>query len=531
MILLIFCLSLTHLFYSHSFAHDKGALVGLVIGCIAFVGLIAAWASFVHRRHRMQRLQAEAAAPALGRGSRIRALTLGEEDEDEPNGPATRFVGAGLVSYGAGGAVYDRLRGGNQLESPGDSGAISPTRDTRNQDEAGGGLGEPTLPPIPIVGGYGEEASLMHPANRSAADIGSHQPSHVALGELGVVPPSPLKSPTRSVSRSVRTPHSLGVEPAEWLGGRPLRPVSADSVYSNEALSNTHSLHDLAAAAATSVALGGAALASHNDSVSSHGHDGYALSSAHGHAAGSSSGGHGSSSGHRGGSSSGGHNRANTVPSSSSHAPLLPPTPSSLLPTQIQPPPPATSSYRNVEDWGSTSNPRRMSGLIDRSLRGLHLRSARLSVPPLPVNSTSPSAPTTFLSSGSPRQSVYDPATARPSSIVRPLSPTLGSLSAVPIVRHEPTIPEDAQPQSIQGSGGAPDASARGPIWPGLGQLHANPAMPSPALTEGSSTHDGLLDPRWSLLGQHGMQSQGAISFRDDMDYSRPIGEASAVLS
>ncbi|KAI0765166.1 hypothetical protein C8Q74DRAFT_1204839 [Fomes fomentarius] len=170
-----------------------------------------------------------------------------------------------------------------------------------------------------------------------------------------------------------------------------------------------------------------------------------------------------------------------------------------------------------------------MSGLIDRSLRGLHLRSARASVPPLPVTPTSPSAPTTSLPSVSQRQSVYDPATARPSSIVRPLSPTLDSLPAVPIVRHEPTIPEDAQPQSIPSSGSAPNASARGPIWPGLGQLHANPAMPSPALTEGSSTHapDGLLDPRLSLLGQHGMQSQGAISFRDDMDYSRPIGEAS----
>ena len=58
--------------------------------------------------------------------------------------------------------------------------------------------------------------------------------------------------------------------------------------------------------------------------------------------------------------------------------------------------------------------------------------------------------------------------------------------------------------------------------------------MPSPALTEGSSVNvpEGLLDPRLALrLGAQGMQSQGAISFRDDMDYSRPIGGVSAALS
>ncbi|KAI0703195.1 hypothetical protein C8Q76DRAFT_578319, partial [Earliella scabrosa] len=133
----------------------------------------------------------------------------------------------------------------------------------------------------------------------------------------------------------------------------------------------------------------------------------------------------------------------------------------------------------------------------------------------------SPAASTTLLSAGSasPRTSVYDPAFVRRSSIVRPQSPTmLGALPGPAIqMRHEPTIPEGALPPTTPGLSR---------LGAGVGWLHASPDMPSPALTEGSSTHapDGLLDPRLSLLGQHGMQSTGAISFQDDRDYSRPIG-------
>ena len=63
------------------FQHDKGALAGLIVGCIAFVGLVIAWALFAYRRHRMHHEQAEAAAAALGGGAR--AMTLDEEDEDD----------------------------------------------------------------------------------------------------------------------------------------------------------------------------------------------------------------------------------------------------------------------------------------------------------------------------------------------------------------------------------------------------------------------------------------------------------------
>ncbi|KAI0635001.1 hypothetical protein C8Q77DRAFT_1053820 [Trametes polyzona] len=153
------------------------------------------------------------------------------------------------------------------------------------------------------------------------------------------------------------------------------------------------------------------------------------------------------------------------------------------------------------------------------------MRSARQSVTSLtgvtgsPTSQTSPAASTALLGSASPRQSMYDPSSVRPSSIFRPQSPTLGGL------------PEPAfmQPPTIRGPALGPHAvtASGAPVWPGLGPVHGQPAMPSPALTEGSSVNapEGLLDPRLALrLGAQGMQSQGALSFRDDMDYSRPIG-------
>ena len=61
----------------------------------------------------------------------------------------------------------------------------------------------------------------------------------------------------------------------------------------------------------------------------------------------------------------------------------------------------------------------------------------------------------------------------------------------------------------------------------------AAPDLPSPALTDVSSHNapEGLLHPRLGVLRADAMQSNGAISFRDDMDYSRPIGAVSPSLS
>ncbi|OJT14834.1 hypothetical protein TRAPUB_8628 [Trametes pubescens] len=495
-------------------------------------------------------MQAEAAAAALGRGGGgTRAFVL---DEDyQHHGGATRFVGSGPASSGGGAATYDRLRGGNNnLESPtGDDGGISPVGDARSQDDAGGGFAG--LAPVPIIGA-GEDATLMHPANRSAADITlPADPS--SDEEIGVLPP--LRQPT-SPTRSIASRRSSGPgpEPAAWLGGRtvsynslrspddpfrssaaPMSPTSAtspasrSSIYSDEGQSNVGHMSlnpDVPLGAAATL---GAMYTSRNTSMSSHGH------SSHGHAGagtGSSSGGHGSSSGHKTGSSSGGHKTG----SSSGHMRSGLPVPSSLLPTQIQragSPPSAYADGGDEESGRMPGNPRRMSGFLGRSLRGLRIRSPRHSVSSVsgvvtpPMRSTSPAVSSTLLSSASPRQSVYDPASIRPSSIFRPQSPTLGALP-------ESTVSQ-AQGASGQAASGDthPFAASTGvSAWPGFAALFGPQAMPSPALTEGSSVYapDGLLDPSLGLGARPGMQSQGALSFRDDMDYSRPIGGVSSSL-
>ncbi|KAJ3014271.1 hypothetical protein NUW54_g1349 [Trametes sanguinea] len=229
--------------------------------------------------------------------------------------------------------------------------------------------------------------------------------------------------------------------------------------------------------------------------------------------------------------------------STQAHAPLIAPAPtapSSLLPTQTHPPDAPPSSYRDIGDEESGRAPgqqRRMSSFLGRSLRGLRIRSARQSVTSLPgasnppTTTVSPSASTALLPGASPRTSVYDPATFGRTSIFRPQSPTLGALPEPAF----PRVPEIRGPVGPVAHALGPHAltASGAPVWPGLGAAHGQPAMPSPALTEGSSVNapEGLLDPRLALrLGAQGMQSQGALSFRDDQDYSRPIGGVSSTF-
>ncbi|KAH9918742.1 uncharacterized protein BXZ73DRAFT_105137 [Epithele typhae] len=520
------------------FAHSKGALAGLIVGCVAVAGVILALAIFASRRHRVR----HAENAALNNWSN-RAMTL--DDEAAP-GSETHFIGAGSASRS--GPLYDRLRGGNNPGSPGAEGDSSlSSADGRAQGTAGGGL----LPPIPMLNpiGDGESAMLMHPANRSATEF--NEP------DLAKAHPPPPKSP--ALSEIVAAVGAGPADGATWVGGHPalsyqsmrqgspispsspspvLRPASEDSVYSDDVLSMRQSTGspDLASDTAAVAALGGLYSAYH-PSVSSHDHDrssghdhssahGHS-SSAHGHGAGSSSGGHGSSSGHRA-----------YLGSHDSHQPLIPHSPllsrspppiappSSLLPTHRQSSAASRRRGPTEDDEGEDRRNSRVSGLFDRSLRGLRLRSARGSITSLsstsPAPVSSPSASTTLLANVSPRASTHAFASApapapaaeppRPSSIYRPQSPALAGV--LRRTSAASSIPAGAAPPAVPAAR-APWALALGPL-----------PEPSPALTEGSSTHapDGLLDPRLGLLGQHGMRSQGAISFRDDMDYSRPIG-------
>lgn len=117
------------------------------------------------------------------------------------------------------------------------------------------------------------------------------------------------------------------------------------------------------------------------------------------------------------------------------------------------------------------------------------------------------------LPAGLPTITRTGPSSASLSSMFRTQSPVLGALPPAVFEPYGVAIPEDAVAHGA-------------PAWPGLGVL-ANGGMPSPALTERSSHHapEGLLDPTLGTqLGSQGMGSSAAISLRDDIDYSRPIG-------
>ncbi|KZT10420.1 uncharacterized protein LAESUDRAFT_721787 [Laetiporus sulphureus 93-53] len=83
----------------------------------------------------------------------------------------------------------------------------------------------------------------------------------------------------------------------------------------------------------------------------------------------------------------------------------------------------------------------------------------------------------------------------------------------------------DSSPSGGESSVSHTHSYSHGKPWAGL---FGAPDLPSPALTEGSGivAREGLLDPRLGMgvLGAAGMESQGALSFRDEVDYSRPIG-------
>lgn len=302
--------------------------------------------------------------------------------------------------------------------------------------------------------------------------------------------------------------------------------------------------------------------------------------SAHGHEYASG----GSAYGHGAGSSENGHTYAATAPV---HEGRRSPGPSSLLPTQSAVPPPTAYRPPRADDdddeyddedggstWGRKKTRRRKSflgigGGMRRPLpwkrasgrtsgssatsntegtrssyaRGTTSGSASES----PAMSKRVSPVTSFYT---PRAMGVDPLVAMPAGITaapsmvasvprhgfaRPHSPTLppGSL-------RQPPLAFLARPYaSADNSDSSPSAEGQAGYGYGYDYGYGHgygvplPAwrvvadhMPSPAPTEGSSHNapEGLLDPRLGQLGTVAMRSQGAISFRDEMDYSRPIG-------
>ncbi|EMD38949.1 hypothetical protein CERSUDRAFT_112663 [Gelatoporia subvermispora B] len=533
--------------HSNIFAHDPGALAGLIVGVVALVAVLATWAVMFLRRQRLHRWQAETAAAALAghpgygsTGARRPPVLADDEDEDEEEMVETF---AAPIATGAGSAAYNRLRGGTTevIDSDGEDIAAS---SSSPHDPGGGGLGTlPIAAAAAATGGVGEGDALMHPASSSTSNIQTLDDSVVA--PVPVYPPGSPRSPI--ISR--KSSRLAGPEPAAWLGGLEVSALAAtpDLFKDPDAASPmTTSFYGQSSDEVGPATMGRTSSASDDFAHTTPGGGPYkSSSSSQGHGGGSSSAlGHSSSphpasnSGHGGTGSSSGHGHSD------------PPRPSSLLPTQTQAPVPPTA-YRPVADddeddeRGSPGilSPRR--SFLARPLKwraGRGPRQSRASTvsgssysatpPASPVDlSPSPStsglfARTRSLGEVSRLASVPNPAVgpppARSAGQATPLMPPSISRPRTPVL--------DALPPTVFVSHATPPTglTARGvPMWPGLGTIVGSPGTPSPAPTEESGSGrvpEGLLDPRLGVGLAHAMRSQGAISFRDDMDYSRPIG-------
>ncbi|KAJ3550391.1 hypothetical protein NM688_g5090 [Phlebia brevispora] len=227
----------------------------------------------------------------------------------------------------------------------------------------------------------------------------------------------------------------------------------------------------------------------------------------------SSANGHSSSDHGVSGSGSGPSSHSHSDPSSGSQRHSVP---SSLLPTLSGVPP---SSYPLIDDTVPERKPKRTKkkNIVRRPLRWVKssypTKDDEGSVlpqvpPPIVIASPRKSPPTSEIGGTTPILSSPVSSSSH-SSVVRSPKSTFPSS---PFAPHIPIPP--------------PPVPGNNLLWPGLDST-ANVPLPSPALTEYSTMHmpDGLLDSDLrKQLNEHAMRSTGAISLRDDMDYSRRIG-------
>nr|VWO96295.1 N/A [Ganoderma boninense] len=494
--------------HGNVFVSNKGALAGLILGCLAFAGLVAAMGLFAYRRHRARSAHNADAVSALRRGpGHLRAHMLDDDDDNRGHMGGMAFLGAHPVSRQSGGAPYAPLRSDNALEGAAGEGNVG------RQDVSGSGV--VALPPIPILRGLAEEmedAVLMHPARRS-----NHYVAAAGVGNGS----SPRSQALPFVGNSSS---GTGTGSAVWLGGPvvsspetsttgyfdraaayslPARSMSPSSVYSDDVMSAHPDSHSIVGVIGRYVG---------HEQMPYGGQDSYASSSMYRHGgAGSSSGGHGSLNDDKiGGSLSG------DVPSTTTHSshvllsrPTPVSTPSSLLPTKTAPPTP----YRNDGK----------RGFIGRSLRSLRFRSAPTG---LSLATTAGAYSSAGPDSAPKQRALHGPLSSQHASTIHPQPPTLSPIPR-PLLHSKHSMPERAAPYRTPECG---PFSLGAPVWPSISVVPCRSGAPSPALTEGSSrTPDGLLNPR--LVNSDGMQSRGALSFRDDMDYSRSIGGVSISIS
>ncbi|KAH8076005.1 hypothetical protein BXZ70DRAFT_911480 [Cristinia sonorae] len=519
------------------FHNNPGAIAGFTVGIFAFVALVLGWVFFVRRRHQKKAREAETIAALGGSGGRTswygstgaRAPVL---DEDSPPGSPVMSERLPVGATALGVPIYAGVPTGDAYEH--------------------------SLAAIGSVSGHSHVASAE---GRGEGDALIHNSSRVELGAGfgGTVSPTILPPPPRPQRGSTRprspttSRHSteLAVQPGGTDSPFGVSPLPSPLPVANRTFgySSSEGHVSLLQGRGSPVGASGSSSTDHQPLMA----DAAALYGA-GSAVGSrtsmqgpGSPGHGSSSGHGGpGSSSHGHGTGGT--SSSGHR-LSPegrksPVPSSMLPSQTDVPPTAYKKPKVESDGDADEGAAGGTGLGERSRSFLGR--------PLRWRMRGGRPSSASFSGGSSSGSASSPAASRPRSgstgLVASSSSSVdqsGDASIVPVSSSSPTvvppsfttasttlqrhqtfhmaalplpampIPEDSVPSHTN----LPWTAFMG---------SSSPDLPSPALTEASHEPppEGLLDPRLGIRPglPTGAGSTAALSLRDDMDYSRPIG-------
>ncbi|TFK47654.1 hypothetical protein OE88DRAFT_1738557 [Heliocybe sulcata] len=511
----------------NSLRRDPGAIAGIAIGVVVAVGLLAAWVFILFRRHRTRKLEGS----ALDDGGPISRGPLADETDDFPSAagsmqelPGPPVMVASDSGHGA------RVRGGDEMYS--DEGGSSEAHMAAGRRSSAALLsGSPVMVPV--------QSPVMLPV--SPAMLPSQAP--------GIMPVSPVMLPTRSPSllpvqtspvlgpvaypdvgsqRSrvgslgKRKSSASGLDPAVWLGGMAYggnksRPDSVTAPLPT-GTSATFGLSDLSSVGhgttddhellmSPMYQSGGESLDEFGAGPSSVGHG--TSSVGHGMAAGRSSSSHG---GH-----SSGHERGYT-PSTQSHSGPSQESAARKLTSaraSLSGGPPSSYPYRDERESQSHPPTRSTSPIafLSRSLRFKGRRASQSSQALLDRDDSPESE--------SQRASVIMPTFFQPPpELVESPPPKPQRPAATPLFSRVPTrIARPVHPGTIPDLATLVGEEQARAEWPRPNPSLTLPPLPSPAITDQSSLREGLL-----RLGGQGMYSSGALSFQDEVDYSRPIG-------
>ncbi|EIN08764.1 hypothetical protein PUNSTDRAFT_133945 [Punctularia strigosozonata HHB-11173 SS5] len=538
-----------------SFAHNPGAIAGVVVGAVVALAAAAIWVFLAWRRHNTRKLEGAAIGPPSR--SRMRPpLQDGDEDDEDDGlgGPvmAERMrggAGSGPVAlpfshvdprapsgYGA------LMLPAAAKSSPGESDflMVDEMDAHSSSEDVSGSQSHSAGHSNARYGASSSESSGGPSAPRRSIPTGSAIGFGQAAEEMNTVGVA-ISEPPRAISMSgsLRARDSSGLDPGAWLGGHVIAPVprSPTAVSSGDGHAQSSQGHSGSSTEAIGFPLphpsdgSGEADASPTLFHHSSSAQGHSSSSGHGHDKRSlaSGEGRGSSEGHR----TSGWFEAGSPNPPSSYPAKAPRT--STGGSELGRSPSQKSFFTRSLRWkrASLSQPASaMDSQVDITEGPRSPPGGSASTPNVPAffsafnrRRSGSNAPATWSSASSPpqspRQTLFSGPPPPPATMRRLNNP--GPMLHFAGASHQHGRPSIA---SLAGEVGEIEVEPHVPRqWPGLSPGLTLPPLPSPAITEGSGdVREGLLDP--NIRGGHygGMVSPSAVSLADHRDYTRPIG-------